>query len=457
MTPFTVPRDFTLNISAVSGATSNNGAETVEFNWQEGNGIDMENYTDVTRNGIGANWINMGSSSADGVVQWDSNDNPSVGGVYYTDISSSFTASFDNGTEDLEVDITTLVEQWLNSTGNVLGSKPAYGVGVHLTASQEVYVASADASTNVPANPEGARRSYYTKKFFSRSSEFFYKRPIIEARWDSAIKDNRGEFFYSSSLATGAENMQTLYLYNYFRGQLRNIPNVTDNVVYVSFYSGSADDTAPSGSRLVLVEDGVHVADPSALFVTGGVTTTAGIYTASVCLTAAATPLETIYDVWSGGFVISNENTLVEVHTGSFSPTKIDLSQQNPSTTFVTNITNLKDTYRTTETARFRVFTRQKGWNPNIYTKAVATVPPFIVESGSYAVTRVIDEVLAIPFGTGSDLHTQMSFDISGSYFDLDMGMLEPGYAYKINFAYYNGSIGDWQEQPQEFKFRVEE
>jgi hypothetical protein len=69
----------------------------------------------------------------------------------------------------------------------------------------------------------------------------------------------------------------------------------------------------------------------------------------------------------------------------------------------------------------------------------------------------VIDGVNAVSFGTGSDLQTQMSFDVSGSYFDLDMGMLEPGYAYKINFAYYNGSIGDWQDQPQEFKFRVEE
>ena len=67
-----------------------------------------------------------------------------------------------------------------------------------------------------------------------------------------------------------------------------------------------------------------------------------------------------------------------------------------------------------------------------------------------------MDNYDAVPFGTGSDLHTLMSFDVSGSYFDLDMGLLESGYAYKIKFAYYNGSIGGWQEQPQEFKFRVE-
>jgi hypothetical protein len=79
------------------------------------------------------------------------------------------------------------------------------------------------------------------------------------------------------------------------------------------------------------------------------------------------------------------------------------------------------------------------------------------VESGSFSVTRVVDGLAAIPFGTGSDSSTQMSYDVSGSYFDLDMGLLEAGYAYEIKFAYYNGTIGDWQEQPPGFKFRVEE
>jgi hypothetical protein len=324
-TPFTLPRDFTLTVAAVSGAKNSDTNAPIVFNWQEGNGIDMENYTDVTRDGIGANWINMGSSSTLGVVKWGGGT--TVGGAYFTDASSSFTQTFDDGTEDLEIDITTLVEQWLDhptgsTTGNPqLGSKPRYGVGIHLTSSQEVYVASGDATTNSPANTDGARRSYYTKNFFARSSEFFFKRPTIEARWDSAKKDDRGTFFYSSSLATGDENLNTLYMYNYFRGQLRNIPSLdaTNQVIYVSFFSGSADDTEPSGSRLDLVKDGTHVVDASALFVTGGVTSTAGIYTASVCLTAAATPLQTIYDVWS------TTQGATQFHTGSFSPSKINL------------------------------------------------------------------------------------------------------------------------------------
>jgi hypothetical protein len=184
------------------------------------------------------------------------------------------------------------------------------------------------------------------------------------------------------------------------------------------------------------------------------VSSTEGIYTASVCLTAAATPLETIYDIWS---TAEDASTFIEFHTGSFSPQKINLQPQNQTPQFVTSITNLKPVYSARETARLRVFTREKNWYPNIYTKAVASVPPFIIESGSFSVVRVADNLTAVSHGTGSIQYTELSFDVSGSYFDLDMGLLEPGYAYKINLAFYNGSIGDWQEQSEEFKFRVEE
>ena len=303
----------------------------------------------------------------------------------------------------------------------------------------------------MPANTAGARRSYYTKKFFARSSEFFFKRPVLEARWEDTKKDDRGNFFYSSSLSTAKENLHTLYLYNYHRGILRNIPDLTNNIIYVGFFSGSADNSAPAGSEILLVRDNAHVNDASKVYATGGLSSQTGIYTCSVALTAAASPLTTVFDVWKSAY------NGTQYWTGSFSPVKLDLSTENPSTEFVTNVTNLKPLYNRSETARFRVFTRQKDWNPTIYTKAVATTTPFIVESGSYSVARVIDGVEAVPYGTGSDLHTMMSFDVSGSYFDLDMSILEPGYAYRVKFAYYNGSVGDWQEQPQEFKFRVED
>ena len=102
----TVPRDFDLVISAVKSA------------WEEGTGLDMEGYTDLTYDQTGSNWIMRSGDTA-----W-----AAEGGDYYVDASSSFTASFVRGTEDMELDITPLVEQWINSAGNVLGSKSNNGV-----------------------------------------------------------------------------------------------------------------------------------------------------------------------------------------------------------------------------------------------------------------------------------------------------------------------------------------
>ena len=429
----TLPQNYYMEVKAVTGSDANSR------DWEEGYGLDMESYSDSTQDNTGSNWVNMTGSAA-----WTT-----AGGDYAnpnTDLSSSFTQYFDDGTEDLEIDITTLVEQWLSSSANSetatnMGLKQNYGVGV--------MVSSSHASES---------RSFYTKKFFARSSEFFFKRPVLEARWDSRDRDNRGNFIYSSSLATADENLNKIYLYNYFRGQLRNIPDVGTGNIYVSFFSGSADDSAPSGSALQLVVDETHVTHADRNTVVTGSYSSTGIYTASVALTAATTPLTTVYDVWfkGGDAVADASGDSTQYHTGSIKPQTLASYNIAPSDKYVTNITNLKAVYSTSETARFRVFVRAKDWCPTIYTVASKAAENTEIESGSYKVFRVVDELDVVPYGTGSDLHTAMSYDMSGNYFDLDMSMLKEDYMYGIKFTYYNNSIGDWVEQPEVFKFRVE-
>jgi hypothetical protein len=51
--------------------------------------------------------------------------------------------------------------------------------------------------------------------------------------------------------------------------------------------------------------------------------------------------------------------------------------------------------------------------------------PTDIIESASYSVYRVTDNLAAIPYGTGSDLSTYLSYDKEGNFFDLDMSLLE--------------------------------
>ena len=423
--PFTLPRDYNLTIAAGSRS------------WDEGTGLDMEAYSDSGS----ANWSSAVSSSS-GVVHWGT-----AGGDFHT--TPKFSAYVDKGPDDLEVEITWLVEEWISGStagagGSTLG-KENDGVWIYLT-------------------NESAYSSSYTKKYFARDSEFFFKRPVIEARWESAKKDNRGNFYYSSSLAPAADNLNILYLYNYVRGRLRDIPGLGgDNKIYVSLYSGSGDNTVPTGSALRLSKGGGTVTNLD-INATGSKVST-GIYSCSLALTAASTHGETtltkIFDIWH----TSSDGVDVDVktrggtiyHTGAITPVVLHSSDIKPYKRYACNITNLRHAYYKDETVQFRVYTRERDWNPNIYSKAVATPVANYIDSASFKVIRIVDELDVIAFGTGSDRHTHLSYDLSGSYFDLDMALLQPGYAYGIKFAFYDPAVSTWNEYPDVFKFRVEE
>ena len=428
---FTLPSNYTLTIVPVSKE------------WQEGHGFDMEQYKDITKDGEGANWVNAMSSSGGQLSKWSN-----FGGDFHPpDVAGNPAVSvgFQEGDEDLEADVTTIVEQW------IAGTKSNYGIGLYLSGSQEAYFKTLTGinSASWMQNITGSRRSYYTKKFFARSSEYYFKRPMIEARWDSATKDDRGNFFRSSSLADANDNLNTLYLYNFVRGQLKNIPNVGTTgtghtgKIYVRLYnSASAGDIfAPAGSGTFTALSYLSTAGTT---VTGGYSSK-GVYTASFALNTTASAF---YDRWYTGASGS-------LHTGSAVTIKaMNAATYNPSPKYVTKITNLKSNYSKDEVPTFRLFIRDKNWNPSAYTVVNTEPENKIIEDAYYKLTRTIDNKTIINYGTGSDQHTKLSFDVSGNYFDLDMDMLEKDYAYGVKFVYrVNNS---YREQPEIFKFRVE-
>ena len=381
----TLPKDYTMTISAVSSS------------WNEGYGLDMEEYSDIGY----ANW-NTASSSSSGTSSW-----ASAGGDYHTSPTASY--FFNKGTEDLIVDVSSIVEQWIT------GSKTNYGFGVKLSSSHEQ-----------------AAQSFYTKKFFARGTEFFFKKPTLEARWNSVRRDNRGYFFASSSLASAADNLNTIYLYNVVRGQLKNIPAVGTGSIYVKVFTDS------SGSTTITTTPNTPV--------TGGWVST-GIYSASFALNTTSSEA---FDRWF------NSTLTTCFHTGAIDIYDLDAQDYSPSNRYVISCTNLKAIYYPEEQARFRFFTRKKDWSPTIYTVATSFIPSEIIESASYKLVRVSDNLEVIPYGTGSLLHTGLSYDVSGSYFDLDMNLLETDYSYQIKLSFYDGATNSWKEQPETFKFRVE-
>lgn len=414
----TVPKDFKLTANPISQS------------WQEGDGLDLENFSDLTYNNEGSNWMSASNSS-----KWtNAAGSTLVGGSIITSSNDYlYEQTFESGLEDLEINITPLVENWIAGTIN------NYGVLVKLSSSYEGYFSNSSGlnSSSVIYNPDGATKSYYTKRFFARGTQYFFKKPVIEARWNDKLDDDRGYFFYSSSLAPAEDNLNTIYLYNYVRGQLVNIPAIGTGKILVSLYSGSS---SPTGSKLTLYDSNINI--------TGGYVST-GIYSCSVAITAASTPLDTLFDVWhSGG---------VEYFTGSITPQVLVAAQTVSKPVYYLNITNLLPKYRSDQTARFNLYIRNKNWNPTVYTVANTNPPTTTIESASYRVFRTLDGYEAVPHGTGSDLHTLLSHDVSGNYFDFDMELLEPGYEYAFKFAFYDPSLRSWTEQRETFKFRVEE
>lgn len=376
-----LPKNFKLVVAPISSS------------WEEGPGLDMESYTDL----YASNWLSSSENTA-----W-----VTPGGDYLA--TPRYEQTFEKGTEDLEINITPLVEEWISNT------IPNYGMGIFLTSSQE------DSTTNI----------YYTKKFFARNTEFFFKKPMIEARFNDARKDNRGDFYYSSSLLTAQENMQTLFMHNVVRGQYRNIPAIGTGQIYVNLYSGS---TGPTGSIIQTT-------------VTGGWYST-GIYTASFALNKPNPVLETVYDVWFSGSE--------QYFTSSFNPIVFVPGATIEDAKYITAITNLKPSYTTDETATFRLYARSRNWYPNIYTVAQNKPESLTLASASYSIYRIADNLRVIPHGTGSTLETLMASDVSGNYFKFDMGILEPDYAYGIEISIYNAYSNKWDVQPETFKFRVE-
>ena len=307
---------------------------------------------------------------------------------------------FETGLENLEVDVTSIVNVW---RGN---SSLNYGFGVFLSSSYE-----------------SEAKSFFTKKFFGRDSEFHYQKPVLEARWDSARKDDRGYFYASSSLVSANDNLNTLYLYNRVRGRLRDYP------VAPTSASIRLSTTAGTGSSLVSAS-------------VGRVET--GIYSASI---AVDTNASTVYDIWYSG--------TVGYHTGTINVKSFQSLGYNPEDIYVLSMPGLRKEYRRNQTHRLNLYVRERNWSPNIFTQAVrSSISSLVIPSASFQLRRCIDDLVVVPYGTGSTSHTGLSYDVSGNYFDLDTTYLETGYLYDVQYSFYDEENG-WEEQPYRFKFRV--
>lgn len=373
--PMTLPKNYSMEVYPLTKT------------FTEGHGLDMENYSDEDV----ANW-KFASSGDAWAVTGAMGDTGTVLGSY----------AFSDGDEDLLLDITSHVNTWRDNAAN--------HKGLLIT---------------LPTSSLSDNKSYYTKKFFARGSQYFFKRPTIEARWDDSISDDSGNVYRTNPRISSNDNTNNLYLYNWYDGALQDING--DPTLTFKLYSDSTRTTELAGNT-----------------VTGSVTkTSTGIYKVSAIIDTVSS---TVYAKWFSGSTTYYENQY-EVKNRTF-PNNFNEPE------YIISMPNLKSSYTRVEATRLRLHTRLKDWSPTIYTVASKDIENQIVTKAYYKIVRLVDDVEAIGYGTGSVKYTKLSYDATGSYFDLDMSLLESGYAYGINFVFEIN--GKYREQPETFKFRVD-
>jgi len=385
----TTPEDFKLVVKPVSKE------------WTEGFGVDLDNYTDDgyqsgSNTDLGVTWEYAMSGS-----KWTSG-----GGDFHP--SPVFEQRFREGEEDMEIEITPLVRDWIS------GSKNNYGIGIFLTSSQET-----------------GSRSYHTKKFSARGTEFFFNRPILEERWDSSIDDDRSKFTPSSSAAPPDDNLNIIHFYNYQRGQLKPVSGDSNKDVFVKIYSDSDYQNEITGVASNYPLTASIDFDKE------------GRYDVSF---AYETTASHIYDQWFSGSEIYHEDKInIENSEGPNIKRKPE--------DYIININNLKPQYSKAEKALFKVVTRKKEMNPTIYTTNYVRNNVDIIDNLYYKVERGPDGKTVIPYGTGSTSYSKLSYDVSGSYFELDMNNLEKDLSYNIKLA--REIDNSYNEFDKQFRFRV--
>lgn len=380
--PETLPKNYDVLIKPISGS------------WDEGYGLDLENYNDngqTIDGGYGVGW--KFKSTTDVSEVWSSD-----GGDFYVGYDKTY--HFDEGTEDLEVDVTDIVED------QIAGNISADGFAVMLSGSFED-------GTNFT--------NYYTKRFSARSSEYFYKVPRLEARWESTIRDDRGNFHFASNNLEDSDNIQNIYFYNKINGTIKNLPS----------------DITPF----------VKILDDNNTILTSSIPTakvSTGVYRASFKITGSSD--QELVDVWYSGSA--------EYYTGS-----VNCKVRVFDDTFVENekiftLTNLKQTYKNFEKPTIRVFGRHKNWSPNIYKISTSDIETLTFNNLYYKVYRIVDGETIIDYGIDPIPFTKCSYDKNGNYFDLDMAFFQPGYSYGIKLMLVNG--GTREELKNVYKFKVE-
>lgn len=375
------------------------GRDTISFN-----DIDVANFLTASYTNQTNMWFLSGANRG-GLLGSNDIDFISSGNLGSGVIDLFSSQNFLKGTEDLSIDVTTIM------SATIAGKIPNCGFRVSFRSDEET-----DTKTR------------FVKRFASRHVSNPLLRPKVVIQYDDSIKDSTSFFTFDTS--------GTLFLQT-FRGSTPSNIVSGSSLTEVSGLN-SIILTINTGTYNFVVTGSQHFAGTNSSFVTG-------LYSASFAISSNDSSL-----VHSGSDTLSNIiaasgsvnfttywssiDRTFGYHTGSLRISRPERSQSN----FVTRapllrITNANPYYTMSDKVRFRVFGIDLNRQFNQAVKRPRRLTSIIYDKVYYQVFDRETNNVIIPYDTVGN-STLLSTDSEGMFFDFYMQSLIPGRSYGFQF-----------------------
>lgn len=395
--------------------------------FDEGSGYDVKLFQDLDtanfltasyRNGILSKW-NLPGAMASGSLNEDNIDVISSGTLKGPSGNQTVSLSpiqyFENGTEDLEINITKII------SGTVSGQIPDHGLIVAFSGSYET-----------------DRNTYFVKRFASRNTSNTAIRPKIIVKYDDSIQDNHEDFIFDS---TGS-----LYLNNFAFGDASNI------------ISNTAGSTLSGADVMVLkIMTGSFKKTFNVSQVQRGENRLTGLYSASFAISSFETLLRshilasgsiTFDQVWS-----NSGETVTYLSSSLLVKANQRTSFNNFHQNLLVTVTNLRESYKSGDVVKLRVFSENRDRDIT-FKKLPFEKKSQLYHQMFYRVRDFKSNDIIIDFDTKYK-STRLSTDSGGMYFEFFVDSLPKGRTYVFDFLIKKNGF-DTVVTDAASKFRVE-
>lgn len=338
------------------------------------------------------------------------------------DASNGAHQFFEKGSEDLFVDVTSIVSSTL------AGQIPNEGFRISFSGTQET-----DTKTR------------FVKRFASRHITQPSLKPSLEIRFDDSVNDDRANFIFGS---TGS-----LTINSFKDGVSSNIIGVSgSNSLILKLSSGSAGLTYNSGTLIqsgsdcrILSSTTLPLPDTYwEIFVTAsqnsiGVHDIPGQYIANFAIDSDLTGALSSH-VKANGKAIVKEQWLSTNLQDCYYEGEFEIKTQSVKTGLFPNsvyvkIVNNQGKYNKSEDVNFRVFAQIRRRQRFIASRLPLETKSDVFTNMFYRIVDNNSRCVIVDYSSA----TKMSNDSQGMYFNINMSDLEPGFVYGIEIKIEEG------------------